>query len=449
MAEALRTLRRGLQRAEGFALFVAVCNSPALLERLIRLLQEALLPKGIVTARLDETVTDPLDAVLAQLPQEGDEPVMILGLEKSVPSSVQFHPVLQSLNLSRPEWPRKLARAVVLWVPEYLLALLGREAPDFLDWRSDTLFFLREQEPGLEIFDSAAVFSKMESLSALDRRRRIEELRSRLASLPDLKDSASRNAYASWSYELAIHFFMMGKEEETEATLQRALELLDSRGNEALTGPILVLLGQRYLQRGNLDDAQSYLERALKTAEETRAFLLLAAVARRRQRLDRARIFALQALESARQAGRRDRQIDALEILVSIAAEQEQLEDARSFYRHAVELLPELKEGKSCAAAHRSLAGMADELGDLKAAAAWLDQALGQHRADDLDTALTLLERGRVARRLGDLTRSAELFEEASRLAESLGVPLLKAAANLELLTLDTEGGKETTDASA
>ncbi len=66
---------------------------------------------------------------------------MVLGLEESNDPSDAEHPVLWTLNLSRPDWPQKLPRPVVLWVPEYMLGLLEWEAPDFLDWRSDTMNF--------------------------------------------------------------------------------------------------------------------------------------------------------------------------------------------------------------------------------------------------------------------------------------------------------------------
>ena len=35
-------------------------------------------------------------------------------------------------------WPGS-GQPVVFWVADYLVGLLGREAPDFFDWRSDTL----------------------------------------------------------------------------------------------------------------------------------------------------------------------------------------------------------------------------------------------------------------------------------------------------------------------
>ncbi|HEV7515230.1 MAG TPA: hypothetical protein VGR07_02915, partial [Thermoanaerobaculia bacterium] len=82
---------------------------------------------------LDEHTTLPLDEILAQVSSEAQGPVMVLGLEWSCPSDATYHPVLERLNLSRPRWPIELPRPVVFWVPEYMLGLLGREAPDFLD----------------------------------------------------------------------------------------------------------------------------------------------------------------------------------------------------------------------------------------------------------------------------------------------------------------------------
>ncbi|MCP4664573.1 MAG: hypothetical protein GY856_55010, partial [bacterium] len=101
-------MRRGLRRADGFALFIAVCNSPVTVGELIRLTAEAMPEVALRTVELEADVADPLAAVLAQLPAGSQGPVMVRGLERSNPSTQAEHPVLRTLNLGRPEWPRKL-----------------------------------------------------------------------------------------------------------------------------------------------------------------------------------------------------------------------------------------------------------------------------------------------------------------------------------------------------
>jgi hypothetical protein len=46
---------------------------------------------------------------------------MLVDLEKAIPSSVPYHPILQSLNMSRPEWPMRVGQPVVFWVADYLV----------------------------------------------------------------------------------------------------------------------------------------------------------------------------------------------------------------------------------------------------------------------------------------------------------------------------------------
>ena len=171
----MQALRRGLLRSEGFALYVAVCNSPADRGRLIAMLSEAMPGVTLHTVSIGAKSIDPLEEALAQLPGEPAGTVMFLGLEKAVPSTVTDHPILQSLNLRREEWPAQLPCPVVFWVPEYVAGLLGRKAPDFFDWRSDTVHFPALTEAGLIRVESAARFGGEDE--GMPRPARLERIR--------------------------------------------------------------------------------------------------------------------------------------------------------------------------------------------------------------------------------------------------------------------------------
>jgi hypothetical protein len=111
--ETFRSLRRGLARADGFALFVAVCNLPTDRETLIQALDEAMPGTRLWTIRMSTDTVDPLDEIERQIGPRPDGPVMLVDLEKAIPSVEKNHPVLQALNLRRPEWPAMIPQPVV------------------------------------------------------------------------------------------------------------------------------------------------------------------------------------------------------------------------------------------------------------------------------------------------------------------------------------------------
>jgi len=257
-------------RAEGFALFIAVARTPAARNRLMKQLADSMPGVRVHTVSVPAETVDLLDEVLRQLPDGPAGPVMLVDLEKAIPLAHDSHPVLRALNLRRPEWPEKLRQPVVLWIPEYLLGLLGRETPDFLDWRSDTVHF-----PDLSEADALALerlsssWGTDDGLPLPDRQERITELRSRIKAHADSQDEAIRLARADWLLELGNHLSTLADYDEARSTLQQALAI-----REAILGPEhpdvatnVNNLGTVLQDLGELSEARACHERALKIDE--------------------------------------------------------------------------------------------------------------------------------------------------------------------------------------
>ena len=223
----------------------------------------------IATVELDEETSSPLEEVVRQVGEGDGGPVMVVGLEKSCPSKASEQPVLRALNLSRPEWPRKLPRPVVLWAPEYLLKLLAQEAPDFLDWRSDTLYFAEPKPEELRPLDSRLWEGAAGgSMPLAERQERIKELRSRLASLTKDRDPVAQEAQQEWLLELVEHLMLLGETEAAEDELQKAEQLLagwKKTGAAQLYAEAILALG-----RGRLSKLKCEVEEAAKAFEGAR-----------------------------------------------------------------------------------------------------------------------------------------------------------------------------------
>jgi tetratricopeptide (TPR) repeat protein len=258
-ADGVTALVRGLGRADGFALFIAVCNHPAEREELIGLLREAMRGVTLHRVRARPETTDLLAQVLEQVPQPAG-PILITDLEIAAPPGEPSHPILQRLNLQRPDWQRRLSRPVILWTPEFLLALLGREAPDFLDWRSDTVHFpelARAEVPLLREMLGVSISAGMTPLIPTSRER-VAELRERLAQTAQSRERAALAARADWLVELARSLVLLG-ESPTEPTglLGQAAEILDAFGDVESRARSLVLRGASKAMLGDTPGAMA------------------------------------------------------------------------------------------------------------------------------------------------------------------------------------------------
>ena len=267
--EALRSLRRGLERAHGFALFVAVIKTPVQCGALITLLREAAPKLHLHTVTLPADTTDILDEVLRQTAPDLRGPVMIVGLDAALPSDATDHPLLQALNLRRPEWPRLVQQPVVLWVPEYLYQLLARAVPDFLDGRSDTLHV-----PDLEPTQFQALYSNTwdggldNRMPVAARMERIRELESRVATNEASRDPVIRATVGDWLNELGLHLQLLGRVQESLAHFKKALVIARDIGDRRREGIALGNLGDAYRSLGEARKAIEFHEQALAIARE-------------------------------------------------------------------------------------------------------------------------------------------------------------------------------------
>ena len=273
----MQDLRRGLLRARGFALFIGVCNSPAERDAVIEVLDESMVGVKVEVARVGSGCVDVLEDVVKQVDPSGSGPLMVVDLEKAVGADDQDHAIFQSLNLKRPEWPGRLNRPVVLWVPEYLIGLLGRKSPDFLDWRSDTLHFPMVEEREMRALGSEAWREgKGAGLGVEHRRERVAELSARLMLPYDGADAVVTLARAGWLAEMWGHLRMLGDWDGAERAYQEAAELYrdllergegSQRGGDRSLAVAAFNFGNLLYEKGDLAGAKGCFERAMKIDE--------------------------------------------------------------------------------------------------------------------------------------------------------------------------------------
>jgi tetratricopeptide (TPR) repeat protein len=430
--ESLQILRRGLQRAELFALFIAVSNSPATSREMIRLIQESMPSAHFETVELGENVENPLDSIVERLSRETEGSLMILGLERSNPSSLPDHPVLFALNLSRPEWPRRLPVPVVLWVPEYLLGLLEREAPDFMDWRSDTVFF---PEPAAE--DLVPLDARLwggggdRSMPEHQRRSRMEELHSRLAGQAESEDPIVLAARASWLSELGEHALLLGELVDAERYFREAFASGERLDRPGLIAPLYNSLGAVLEAQGRMEEAERLVRNGLAIEqslgnEEGMAvdYGNLAVLLTHKSHFAEAREMFLRASEIHSRLGDTQGVARNSLNLASLELELGNLADAEEGLRRGLAMYDQIGHHQGMALAYGNLAVLLIDQGDLREAEELLREAtkLSLQLGDLAGAASLHLRFGLVHARRGETAQAQEAWMRARDLYSEMGM---------------------------
>lgn len=431
-ADGLHTLRNGLRMSDHFALFVAVVNRPAVRDSLIRELAASVPDLNFSTVRLSESTADPLDDVLRQAGSPPPGPVMVVDFNAALPSDAAYHPILQALNLRRPEWPKAIPHPVIFWVPEYAFTLLAREAPDFLDWRSLTAFFTDATERDLiPLRSDAWNQGPNTNFTKPQREARIAELESRLA-LDGMNENDRRilTARADWLNELGLHRWHFGDLEKAIESFRQALvacrETEDREGESA----VLANLGNAWADLGDMRKAFDCYERALVLSHEIRdrhgegvalgnLGCAWAELGESRKAID----FHEQALTISRETKDRQAEGHGLGNLGNAWADLGDARKAADFHERCLAVTRKIRDRRGESAALGNLGRAWAELGDARKAFDCYEQALAvsQNIGDRRGEATNLANLAVEWAGLGDFSKAIDLSEQALAIAREIG----------------------------
>ena len=430
-AEPLRALRRGLTRADGFALYVAVIKNPAQRNQLIKLLGEAMpaIKLHIVTLRAEST--DILDEVQKQLDGKISGPVMVTGLEEVLSSDTQSHPILNALNLRRTDWPQLVPQPVVFWLPEYLLPILARSAPDFLDWRSDTLHFPDIEPEQLQILQSATWDSGLDTrMPAEARLERIKELESLVAMNEHSSDPVICGTVIDWLNELGLHLSMLGKTQEALSHFQEVLSLARKLGDKRKEGAALANLGITYSDLGDtqkpIELFKQGLEISRQIGDKRAESDMLGNVASANSVLGNlvdAFHFYEQSLKLHLKLGDQRGQGRDFQGIGVIFAEQHKFREAIAYYERALEVFRQIGAKKEESDILGNIGVAYKQLGEARKAITLFEQslAIGRKLGDRLGESQDLVNLGNTYSMLGELRKAIEFYEQSLAIARATG----------------------------
>jgi tetratricopeptide (TPR) repeat protein len=262
----LKHLLRALQMCQGFGLYFARCNTVSLRNDLVATLK-AKLNKPIIELALNPENDIFIDAQMTELLANAsdDAVVFIYDLEKLF--YLKDRHVIQELNWRRGFYGRS-NHPIVFWLPEFLLAEIVNEAPDFADWRSGLYEFSLSQSEQLDLMDStwqSANENFVEQLSLSEKQRWIVNLQNLLA---ELAEQGPSNTKGDLLNRLGLLYKSLGDYGRALLCYQQALQISQGIGDKQGEGVRLNNISQIYDAQGDYDTALQYLTQALQVSQD-------------------------------------------------------------------------------------------------------------------------------------------------------------------------------------
>lgn len=152
----LDALAHAIRLSQGFKLFFVLHDGPAHRERLIAALQTRLPEGSIQILPFDAPVDHLLSALRPNLPTPRPIALCLTGLEDSIfdpalgPPAPRSSVFLANLNAARDAFPDAVGCPLLLWLTEYTVSLLARDAPDFFSVRSGYFRFYERRQDSVQ-----------------------------------------------------------------------------------------------------------------------------------------------------------------------------------------------------------------------------------------------------------------------------------------------------------
>ena len=464
----LDRLVHSIDMAEGFTLFFARCNVPALRSELIDAAVERLAGLGVelvevafedepanVRGRLrsallaanapgtsesawhvPEAAPD-LVAIAEAPPTYGASPkraVFVTGLEYGIPYDQPNTRILAELNLGRDLFPRDAPHSLVIWLPDYAVTAVAHYAPDFWAWRSGVFEFETseaERSADLEQFTGDRPWSVLTNLTPearLLRRRQLESLLDDYRNLPD--DPRVTRERANILSDLGNVCATSQDHSQAIAYYQRALELYRQVGDRRGEATTHNNIGLVYSALWEKRKALAYYEQALllqrqvgdRGGEATtlnNIGLVYSALGDKRQAL----AYYEQALELTWQVGNPGGEAATLNNIGGVYFALGEKRKALDYYEQALPLRRQVGDRGGEATTLNNIGMVYFALGKKREALAYFEQALELTRqvGDREGEARTLTNIGGVHSDLGEKGKALAYFEQALPLRRQVG----------------------------
>ncbi len=456
----IRRLTRAIDYAEGFWLGFVKCNTRAQKRKAIAACQELLRPLGVRVVEIE--LTAPTDDLLPILRErltretnrgEGREAsfgdandstdnqqklaFFVSGLEHSISSADAYPPILSSLNLKRELFRQQVPHPLALWLPDYALTALARNAPDFWAWRSGLYEFTPERELADQsiapIYDEALHLTL--GLSEGGKRERLVMLKGLLADYRELgRGSYERSVQSSILNDIGIIYQNLGELVEAKQAYEESLNLSREVGSKSGEAATLHQLGMIAQYHEDYSEARRLYQESLKISSEMKNKLgvsltlnQLGIIAHLTGDNDEAQRLNEMSLEIKRELGDRPGIAASTHQLGRVAHATHKYTDARRLYEESLMIARDLGDKSGMAIGLHSMGILAQDRGDYATARRLYEESLDLERelGNKSGVAISLMQLASLDAREGDLEKGIERAKQAEEMLLPSGMKKL------------------------
>jgi len=358
-----------IRLAEGFRLGFVKCNQPVQCRQMASRLKEMLASEAkIINVELKEPVSSLRRAVLQALESDksdnaGKRAIMVFGFEHSLPSEGPAL-ALDELNQSRENFPKSFSDPVFIWLPDYALTRMAREAPDFWGWRSGVFEFYPELRLMTSIEKTVTHDAVADSLSLDEKRVRAAALEGLIGDYYELQRGKRENqALAAVLHSLGNLRYQFGKYDVANKLYQESLRIKQDLGDNKGISASLHQLGRLAQDTGDLAEARRLYQESLEISQElgdksgiSASLHQLGMLAEDTGDLAEARKFYLESLKIFQELGDKSGVSKSLHQLGNLACITGDLAEARRLYQESMKISQELGDKNGLAITSAQLA---------------------------------------------------------------------------------------------
>jgi tetratricopeptide (TPR) repeat protein len=427
-----------IRLAESFRLGFVKCNQPAQCRQMAHLLKDMLTDEAkIIILELKGPVSSLRRAVhrtveANRLDVQGKSAILVFGFERSIPSEDPA-PALDELNQSRDNFPQSFSGPLLIWLPDYALTRLAREAPDFWGWRSGVFEFSPELRviSALEkmamdgpFSDRLGLSEKMEKASAL------EGLIRDYRELPS--GERTDRSLAAVLHSLGIIRYLLGEHNVARRLYQESLQISRDLGDKSGVSISLHQLGMLAQDTGDLAEARRLYQESLQISRDlgdksgvSISLHQLGTLAKNTGDLAEARRLYQESHKIFQDLGDKSGVSISLHQLGVLAQATGDLEEARRLYQESLQISRDLGDKSGVSRSLHQLGTLAKKTGDLEEARRLYQESLQISRdlGDKNGIALGLAQASLLEESVGNLNEALELIRKAESLFTELGSP--------------------------
>ena len=445
-----------IRLAEGFRLGFVKCNQPVQCRQMAARLKEMLAGEAnIITVELKEPVPSLRRAILQALESDKSDNVekkaiMVFGFEHSVPSEGPAL-ALDELNQSRENFPKSFSDPVLIWLPDYALTRLAREAPDFWGWRSGVFEFYPEFRLMASIEKTVMQDSMTDSLSLDVKRERAAALEGLIRDYHELRRGKRENqALTAVLHLLGNLRYQLGEYEEAKRLYQESMKISQGLDDKSGVSRSLHQLGMLAQDVGDLAEARRLYQESMRISLNKGDKSSVSASLHEQGNLayitgdlNEAKRLYQDSLNISQELGDRIGVSKSLNQLGVLSQDTGDLAEARRLYQESLNISQELGDRIGVSKSLYKLGTLAQDAGDLAEAQRLYHEGMkiSLVLGDKSDISKSLHQLGNLAYITGDLAEARGLYQESMKICQELGDKNGLAITSAQLALLDEKEG--------